>query len=145
MIQTKIFESSMSAAPSTSTKRSSPSFNQIQISSSTGLSLNDRFTAISGHAAGKANELSGGGSILKRRVARSRSVSGEHGRMMDTLPPVNRFMTMANQRLLEQLQRKHTMQAALKLKRVRYFHEYSRNVLHFLRNLCLPRSLHPLL
>lgn len=126
MIQTKIFESSLSSgstsAAAMNPASSSPTFNQIQISNTTGLSLNDRFTAMSttakkdsGAGNNAANQISS--SVLKR--ARSRSVSRERNVLMESLAPVNPFMKYANQRLVEHLQRKHTMQAALKLKRVR--------------------------
>lgn len=114
MIQTKIFENSLaSTSASALASPSSPTFNQIQISSSTGLSLNDRFTAMSTHSAKNDS-----GSVCSNdnylNIGQNRNIA------MEPLNPVNPFQTLANQRLVEQLQRKHTMQTALKLKRVRF-------------------------
>lgn len=68
--------------------------NQIHVNSSTGLSLNDRFTVIS---------------------ARRRSRSASRSRDM---APIDRTASLANRRLLEQLSRKHKLQTAAKLKKV---------------------------
>lgn len=87
----------------------SSSLNKIHVSNSTGLSLNERFTAITSQPKVHITNVRGGQS---RSRSRSRSVQR-------TIPAtVERVSSRANHRLLAQLQRKHKMQAALKLKRV---------------------------
>lgn len=86
------------------------SINKIHINSSTEMSLNDRFTIMqrSGPTHPTASNETG------RRI-RMRSSSRPAGRP----PALNRTTTSTqNRRLLEQLDKKHKMRAALRLKRV---------------------------
>ncbi|XP_075145074.1 uncharacterized protein LOC142220068 isoform X2 [Haematobia irritans] len=69
---------------------------KIHVNNSTGVSLNERFTAMTTQPK------------VIARSGRSRSSS---------LPRVDQATTRANQRLLAELQRKHKLQAAMKLKR----------------------------
>lgn len=86
----------------------SSTLNKIHVNNSTGLSLNERFTAISSQPKVVAN-------IGNARRSRSRSRSVQR-----QIPIIKneQVLSRANQRLLAQLQRKHKMHAALKLKRV---------------------------
>ncbi|KAL9894661.1 uncharacterized protein DDB_G0287625 [Glossina fuscipes] len=80
------------------------SLSKVLVTNSTGLSLNERFTAISSQSAhAQATQQ-------RRSRSRSRSINR-------TLSSIDRTTSAANQRLLQQLQRKHKSQAALKLKR----------------------------
>lgn len=87
----------------------SSTLSKIHVTNSTGLSLNERFTAISTQP--KVVTSIGSG---RRSRSRSRSVQ----RPIPTTMSSERISSRANQRLLAQLQRKHKVQAALKLKRV---------------------------
>uniref|UniRef100_A0A1A9W715 FoP_duplication domain-containing protein n=1 Tax=Glossina brevipalpis TaxID=37001 RepID=A0A1A9W715_9MUSC len=78
------------------------SLSKVLVTNSTGLSLNERFTAISSQSAHTQTS--------QQRRSRSRSVNR-------TLSSIDQTTSAANQRLLQQLQRKHKLQAALKLKR----------------------------
>lgn len=76
---------------------------KIHVNNSTGVSLNERFTAITTQPK------------VTVAPARSRSRSVERA-----MPRVDQATSRANQRLLAELQRKHKLQAAMKLKRVRF-------------------------
>ncbi|XP_061389464.1 serine/arginine repetitive matrix protein 2 [Musca vetustissima] len=73
---------------------------KIHVNNSTGVSLNERFTAITTQPK------------VSVTPARSRSRSVERA-----MPRVDQATSRANQRLLAELQRKHKLQAAMKLKR----------------------------
>lgn len=96
----------------------SSTLSKIHVTNSTGLSLNERFTAISSQPKVVTNIGGiggGGGSSRRRSRSRSRSVQRQLPVASST---ADSLTSRANQRLLAQLQRKHKMQAALKLKRV---------------------------
>lgn len=97
----------------------SSTLSKIHVTNSTGLSLNERFTAISSQPKVVTNiggiGSVGGGSNRRRSRSRSRSVQRQLPVASST---ADSLTSRANQRLLAQLQRKHKMQAALKLKRV---------------------------
>lgn len=78
----------------------SASLCKIHVNNSTGVSLNERFTAMTTRP-----------KVTVGRRSRSRSLE----RPMQRAEPAT---TRANQRFLAELQRKHKVQAALKLKRV---------------------------
>ncbi|GBP93316.1 hypothetical protein EVAR_67959_1 [Eumeta japonica] len=86
----------------------SSTLSKIHVTNSTGLSLNERFTAISTQPKVVTNIGTG-----HRSRSRSRSVQRQIPAAMSS----DRNSSRANQRLLAQLQRKHKVQAALKLKR----------------------------
>lgn len=86
----------------------SSTLSKIHVTNSTGVSLNERFTAISTQPKVVTN-------IGTARRSRSRSVQRQVPVAAVAVDNVN---SRANQRLLAQLQRKHKVQAALKLKRV---------------------------
>ncbi|KAM7361280.1 uncharacterized protein ACRADG_011001 isoform 2-T2 [Cochliomyia hominivorax] len=88
----------------------SSTLSKIHVTNSTGLSLNERFTAISSQPKVVTNIGSG-------RRSRSRSRSVQRQVPVAANAAADHATTRANQRLLAQLQRKHKMQAALKLKR----------------------------
>lgn len=81
------------------------SLSKVLVTNSTGLSLNERFTAISSQSAHAQ--------AAQQRRSRSRSRS-----INRTLSSIDQTTSAANQHLLQELQRKHKSQAALKLKRV---------------------------
>lgn len=83
------------------------SINKIHVNSSTKLSLNDRFTFIQTAAPRPAG-------IPSRR---NRSRSQSQSRVANNTR-VNGKSSMRNRRLLDQLEQKHKMQAALRIKRV---------------------------
>ncbi|XP_065371202.1 uncharacterized protein DDB_G0287625 isoform X2 [Calliphora vicina] len=85
----------------------SSTLSKIHVTNSTGVSLNERFTAISTQPKVVTN-------IGTARRSRSRSVQRQVPVAAVAVDNVN---SRANQRLLAQLQRKHKVQAALKLKR----------------------------
>uniref|UniRef100_A0A1A9VPB1 FoP_duplication domain-containing protein n=1 Tax=Glossina austeni TaxID=7395 RepID=A0A1A9VPB1_GLOAU len=80
------------------------SLSKVLVTNSTGLSLNERFTAIS------SQSVHAQATQQRRSRSRSRSINR-------TLSSIDQTTSAANQRLLQQLQRKHKSQAALKLKR----------------------------
>lgn len=82
------------------------SVNKIHVNSSTKLSLNDRFTII--QTVGPKTTSS------PQRRNRSRSRSASRSRIN------NEKASVRNRKLLEQLDQKHAMRAALKIKRVIY-------------------------
>ncbi|XP_037814401.1 putative uncharacterized protein DDB_G0286901 isoform X1 [Lucilia sericata] len=86
----------------------SSTLSKIHVTNSTGLSLNERFTAISTQPKVVTNI-----GTTRRSRSRSRSVQ----RQVPVPAAAERVTSRANQRLLAQLQRKHKVQAALKLKR----------------------------
>ena len=88
----------------------SSTLNKIHVTNSTSLSLNERFTAISSQPKVVTN-------IGNARRSRSRSRSRSVQRQVPIVKK-EQVSSRANQRLLAQLQRKHKMHAALKLKRV---------------------------
>lgn len=82
---------------------------KIHVNNSTGVSLNERFTAMTTQP--KVTAVGG----------RSRSRSVER----PSLPRVDQATSRANQRFVAELQRKHKLQAAMKLKRVRVLKTFS--------------------
>uniref|UniRef100_A0A1B0FKI0 Chromatin target of PRMT1 protein C-terminal domain-containing protein n=1 Tax=Glossina morsitans morsitans TaxID=37546 RepID=A0A1B0FKI0_GLOMM len=80
------------------------SLSKVLVTNSTGLSLNERFTAIS------SQSVHAQAAQQRRSRSRSRSINR-------TLSSIDQTTSAANQHLLQELQRKHKSQAALKLKR----------------------------
>lgn len=89
------------------------SINKIHINNSTEMSLNDRFTIMQRNGGSTSNSLN-----EPRRRIRMRSTS--KSRILLNQPAAS----TPNRRLLEQLEKKHKMRAALKLKRVNYFFQH---------------------
>lgn len=85
------------------------SINKIHVNSSTKLSLNDRFTIFQ-----TVQPKSPGPVGLRRKNARNRSGSRGPPAAVANTPKAS----LRNKRLLEQLDQKHLMRAALKIKRV---------------------------
>lgn len=89
------------------------SIGKVHLNGSTVLSLNDRFTIMQKQGGG------GGPSMAPRPRARSRSRSRSRHVPQMTVAPVSPRITLRNRSLLQQLDQRHKMRVALKLKRVR--------------------------
>lgn len=88
------------------------SIGKVHLNGSTVLSLNDRFTIMQ-------KQGGGGPAMVPRPRARSRSRSRPRHIPQITAAPVPPRVTLRNRNLLQQLDQRHKLRVALKLKRVR--------------------------
>lgn len=89
------------------------SIGKVHLNGSTVLSLNDRFTIMQKQGGGN-----GGASMAPRARSRSRSRTRHIPQRPQLAAPVSPRITLRNRSLLQQLDQRHKMRVALKLKRV---------------------------